>query len=936
MIGKTISHYKIIEKIGSGGMGDVYKAQDTTLERFVALKFLSSALSGSKEAKERFIQEAKAAAALNHPNICTIYEVAEADGQSFIAMEFIQGENLRDRILKKSLEIREITDIAIQIAKGLREAHSKGIVHRDIKSTNIMLTENGQVLITDFGLAKLAGSSFVTQENTTMGTVSYMSPEQIKGKNVDHRTDLWSLGVLIYEMISGNFPFTGEVDQAIIYSIMNEEPEDIPALKTDELKKLQSIITKLLSKELSDRYQRVDDFLLDLSKIPEILPDESPSKILAEIKLGSKRQFNFNKYWLIPILIILVTVTGIIIYPLFISNNFSERDWLLITDFENQSGEKILDGTIAEAISIDLNQSKYVNVFPRQRISEVLNRMEKADVKVIDEKIGREICIREGIKAMLVGSIGKVGTNYFFIIKVLNPSTGEAIVTERTEVSSVDNIFEAIDNLSRRIRRNLGESLSSIKKMDKPLDRVTTSSLQALQYYSIGREYGSRAQWIEAIPFYEKAIEEDSTFAMAYAHLGVLYHNMGKIEEAQFYSSLAIKWINNVTERERYYIEAEYYRYRYQYDKAIENYTLLAKLYPDDFTSYSNLAFIYQYTREYKKAIEPLKEAMRISPKSWYIYQNLGLNYGGLDSMDLAKQNFLKAVKMNPNQNWSYLGLSMVYLCQKDLEKALKQIDILFTSEEIWSSIGYEWRGSCYKYYGMYDKAISELTNGIKIDQRMNAKSREASKYSAIASIYYQKGNMPEYIKNAEKAVDLAPNTINLMKLGIAYAQNELFSKAMRMAKKIKNEITYDKSPIKQAEYNRVIGEIEFNKNNLNEAINYFEISKSLNNDLETIFSLALAYQNNGDFDKAIQEFQYLSKNKWATLFDGYAYLWPISQYYLGSLYDLKGNTESAQGYNQNFRELWQGADSDIKILRNIQGKLLQKSDTLITNISIK
>jgi tetratricopeptide (TPR) repeat protein len=925
MIGETISTYQILEEIGSGGMGIVYKAKDLKLGRFIALKFLSGTLSDNKEAKERFFQEAKAAAALNHQNICTIYEVAEVEGSSFIAMEYIQGESLRDRIIRKSLDITEVVDITFQIAKGLKEAHAKGIVHRDIKSANIMLTESGQAKITDFGLAKLSGDSFITKEDTTMGTVSYMSPEQIRGKNVDHRTDLWSLGVLIYEMMTGELPFAGEADQAVIFSIMNEEPDYAHFLNSTELKKLQPVISKLLEKNLNARYQHIDDFLLDLLKISPKLPSDSLSKLLTEITPRWKRILAAGKTWFLFILLIAIIIMAIKIYSLFTTNNFSERDWLLITDFENYSGEKLLDGTVAEAISIDLNQSNYLNIFPRQRITEVLKRMEKTDIETIDEEIGREICIREGIKAMLVGSISTIGTNYFLGIKILNPITGEAIVTERIEASTNIKIFEAVDSLSRTIRSKLGESLSSIREMDKPLEKVTTSSLQALQYFSIGRELGARAEWNDAIPFYKKAIEEDSTFASAYAHLGVIYHNMGDINAAQLYSSLALKWINKVTEREKYYIEAEYYRYRNQYKKSIENYIILTKLYPDDFTSYSNLAFIYQFTREYDKAIAPLKEAARISPNSWYVYQNFGLNYGGLGEMDLAKQNFLTAVQMNPNQNWSYCGLSVVFLIEEDLNRALEQVERLFQSGETWESIGYEWRAASYRYFGKYDKALKQLEEGIRVDHRSQDLSRETSKYLVMADIYFQKEDTVECIKAINKSTELWLTTYYIMKSGIIYARSNLEVEALKAVQEFEDRIKNDETSIKLAEYYRLLGEIELAKNNLDEAINFLENSKSLENNLETRFSLGMAYKRKGDFEKANLELQYISKNKWATLFDGVPYLWPISQYHIGHVYELKDEGVKSQKYYQNFIDIWQDADSDIKEVKDIRRKKLEK-----------
>jgi len=403
MIGITISHYKILEKLGGGGMGIVYKAEDSKLDRFVALKFLPPELTRDEESKKRFIHEAKAASALEHTNICNIHEIDETDdGQLFIVMSCYGGETLKKKIEQGPLKIEEAINITIQTAKGLTKAHEKNITHRDIKPANIFITNDGIVKILDFGLAKVIGQTQLTQMGTTVGTVAYRSPEQTMGEKVDHRTDIWSLGIVLYEMITGRVPFKGDYEQAVTYSIINEEPEPLTGLRTGVPMELERIIFKALTKEPKDRYHHIEEMITDLRLIQKSLDD----KTRPHSKEYKKEKSFLNSPILWSSLAILLIIV-VLLWIFFPSNSiaFSERDWILITDFDNRTGEQVFSGTINEALTIALQQSRYVNVFTKSRIYESLKRMEKEPSSQIDESLGKEICLREGIKAMMVRNI---------------------------------------------------------------------------------------------------------------------------------------------------------------------------------------------------------------------------------------------------------------------------------------------------------------------------------------------------------------------------------------------------------------------------------------------------------------------------------------------------------------------------------------------------
>ncbi|MFQ5676237.1 MAG: protein kinase, partial [bacterium] len=463
LVGKTISHYKILEKLGAGGMGTVYKAEDTKLDRFIALKFLPQHLSQDEENKKRFIHEAKAASALNHPNIATIYEIDEADGQMFIAMEYIEGKSLLDMVhtplsppsrgelkggVSRPLPLDDAIDCAIQIVEGLQAAHEKGIIHRDIKPANIIITEKGVAKIVDFGLAKLAGATQLTKEGASMGTVAYMSPEQAQGAPVDHRTDLWALGSVLYEMVAGQQPFAGDYEQAMMYSIMNEDPEPLTALRTGVPMELERIVSKALEKDKKDRYQHVDEMLTDLRKIERELKDE-----IKEKKLLPKRRWVASPLLWTGIALLLALFIGTLIFLPGESISFENRDWVLIADFDNTTENDVFSGALEEALERELSRSRYVNVVPPERKFDALRLMKKNPETHLDAALAREVALRDGgIRAILGGSIRQIGETFAITAYLINPKSGTRVIGLSEDARGMNDILTAIRRLSDRVR----------------------------------------------------------------------------------------------------------------------------------------------------------------------------------------------------------------------------------------------------------------------------------------------------------------------------------------------------------------------------------------------------------------------------------------------------------------------------------------------------
>ncbi len=610
MDAEKVSHYRILEKLGAGGMGEVYLAEDMKLGRKVAIKILSEEFTTNKDRLHRFEQEASAASNLNHPNILTIHEVGTDDGRHYIATEYIDGVTLRRKIAGSQVENTEILDIAVQVASALEEAHSAGIVHRDIKPDNIMVRRNGYVKVLDFGLAKLTetidrspsdgeASTRVlvhTDAGVVMGTSHYMSPEQARGKPVDARSDIWSLGVVIYEMVAGRTPFEGETSTDVIVAITQKDPPPLARFAPNVPPELDWIVMKALRKDRDERYQTIKELLTDLrrlkqrlefevelerssapvtvsrSKISELAaPPTSPERAAqtaektithvssAEyIATGIKR----HKVAAAVVVLLLVVATASAFY--WYRNNarpFTDRDTILLTDFVNTTGEPVFDGTLKQALAVHLGQTPFLNLFPEERVRETLRFMGRSPEDRVTRDVGREICERQGIKAMLTGSIATLGTHYVINLEAINPRSGDPIAREQVEAESKEKVLSALGTAALNLRKKLGESLASMQKYDVTIEQATTSSLEALKAFSMGNDERARGRARESLTFYKRAIDLDPNFAMAYARIGVFYGNQEQLEAAKEYVQKAYDLRDRVSERERFYITEKYYTY---------------------------------------------------------------------------------------------------------------------------------------------------------------------------------------------------------------------------------------------------------------------------------------------------------------------------------------------------------------------------------------
>ncbi|UCE40381.1 MAG: protein kinase [Candidatus Aminicenantes bacterium] len=969
--GSTFANrYQIIEEIGKGGMGRVYKVEDTKIKEKIALKLIKPEIAKDKKTIERFNNELRLARKVRHKNVCQMFDLGEEKGTQFITMEYVSGEDLRSSIRRfGQLPIGKSISIAHQICEGLAEAHRADVVHRDLKSNNIMIDKEGNVRIMDFGIARSLESKGITGAGVMIGTPEYMSPEQVEGKETDQRSDIYSLGVILYEMVTGRVPFEGDTPFTVGVKQKSEVPQNPKDINSQIPDSLNNVILKCLEKEKDKRFQSAGEVRSELENIEKGMP--TTERIIPERKPLTSReitvQFSVKKLF-IPVLIgIAIIIAPILIWQLLPQKEAisvpTGRPILAVMYFENNTGDENLDHwrkMIPSLIIDDLTQSKFIDVLSREKLFTILSDLNQVDAQSYSSDVLKQVAVKGRVNHILVGNYAKAGESIRINVTLQDSRTEKTVGSEGVEGKGEDSLFPMVDELTRKIKTNLKLTDEEIASdIDRDVGEITTSSPEAYKYYIEGRDYHNRAESRESIQSMEKAVAIDPEFAMAYRSMAMTYFNMTYFSASKKYLKKAFELTDRLSDREKFLIQAEFYRGSERtFDKAIEAYNKLLELYPTDFIGNVNYGILYLDLEEWDKAIELFEVPIHYQDDTYFPYFNMAYAYRAKGLYGEAQEMleyYLDNISDNPIIRWA---LALNYLSQGKNDLALVELDramsffphwyfiftkgdlhlytgdltkaeneyqkLLETPETASQIVGRQRLAALYILQGGFNKAIGQLKQVIKNAEDIGEMSHKSTGYLGMAETYLKARNPEDALNELENVWIIATEEellsvqrMTLLRKTLAYLEMKLQGDAQKVMDELEDSIRKGKNQKLMRYLYLLKGIIELERESYSSAIEEFEKAKSLlpyqsdsiyGEDHAIFFdSLASANYKAGEIEKAREEYEKITELTTGRIWDGDIYA--KSFYMLGKIYEDQGKTAKAIEHYEKFLDLWKDAD---------------------------